>query len=125
MSSEAGAHRTEAALLGSLIIDPERVGAIAEIVRPEDFVSRRLRLVYEAQLACHARRVPPDYVLLCAELEDRGTMAEVGGDGLLTALINYSPTALHAEHYARAVAAAGQARRVGYRVPVGGGGVVE
>lgn len=111
MSGVAASVRAEMALLGAVIIDPEAVGAVAGIVAPADFGAERLRLVYEAMLALHQRRVLPDYVALCTELEALGTMRVVGGDWVLTRLINQCPTSLYADHYARLVAEAGAARR--------------
>lgn len=130
---EAGhpaARRAEMAVLGALIIDPEAIGLVAGLVRPDDFVSRRLRLVYEAALALHGRGIQPDYATLCDELDARGTMAAVGGIGMVTGLINRCPTSLHAAHYARLIAEAGERRRAGaaggYALPrPGTWGVVE
>lgn len=95
--------RAQMAVLGSILIDPEAMEKVAAIVRPEDFAHRRLRLIYEAMLAIHLRGEPADYVMVCCELEARGTVDEVGV-GNLTGLINCSPTSLHVEHYARLVA---------------------
>ena len=105
--SPIAATRAEMGVLGAIIIDPEAISAVAAIVEPADFGQPRLRLVYEAALGLHARGIAPDYVTLCGELETRGTMAAVGGDHVLTGLINYCPTSLHAEHYARVVAESG------------------
>jgi replicative DNA helicase len=117
--SPPAAARAEMAVLGAILIDPEAVATVAGIVAPQDFLGPRLRLIYEAALACHARGVPPDYVTLCTELETRGTMATVGGDWVVTSLINRCPTSLYAEHYARCVAEAAAHRRATALAPPG------
>lgn len=40
--------RTEAVLLGSLLLHPERGAIVQAIVKPEDFVEDPHRLIYEA-----------------------------------------------------------------------------
>lgn len=102
MSTPADA-QAQMAVLGSILIDPEAMERVVAIVRPEDFRAGPLRLAYEAMLAVHLRGEPPDYVTVCCELEARGTLGEVGA-GHLTGFVNWSPTSLHVEHYARLVA---------------------
>lgn len=122
------AARAERALLGSLLVDPEAISRVAAVVGVEDLSAPKLRLVYEAMLALHARGTPPDYVVLCAEMEARGTLDQVGGDGAVSFLVNEAPTSLYVDHYARTVAGQARERRTeilaSYALPRGGG-VVE
>jgi replicative DNA helicase len=46
------------------------------------------------------------------DLEERGQLAEIGGPAYLTALINQTPTSLHAEAYAHIVADSAVRRRM-------------
>ena len=45
-----------------------------------------------------------DFVTLCDELERAGQLKDVGGTSYIVQLINSTPTAVHAEHYAGIVA---------------------
>ncbi|HEY77365.1 MAG TPA: replicative DNA helicase [Thermoflexia bacterium] len=102
----------EEALLGALLIDPETILNVAPILEPEDFYVRRNGWVYEAVLALHQRRQPIDFLTLCAELEAKGRLEEVGGQAYIARLIEAVPTALHAEAYARRVREAAVRRRM-------------
>lgn len=117
----------EIALMGSLLIDPEALALVAQVVGPDDFASARWREVFAAMVALRSRGVGVDYVTVCDELDARGTLERVK-DYNLTASINACPTSLHAVTYARQVAAAARARRArdrtGFLVPAAGG-VVE
>ena len=116
--------RAEMAVLGAVLIDPESIDAVARLIRPDDFEHRSLRTVYETALALVARGVRPDYVALCDELERTGRMATVGGDWVLTRLINECPSSLYAEQYARQVAEASARRRPPTPFAVAKGGLV-
>lgn len=94
--------RAEMALLGAVLIDPDCIETVAPLVAPAAFGQPRLRLIYEAMLAIHARGERADYVAVLTELEDRGTFASVGL-GWVTHLVNECPCSLYAEHYARLV----------------------
>lgn len=96
----------ERALLGALLIDPEAVRRVRGLVSPDDLADRRCRLVYEAILAC----AEVDFVLVSCEMEARGTLDEVG-TSFLAALCLHTPTSLHAEQYACALAEAARQRR--------------
>src|SRR5688500_15134057 len=104
--------RAEAALLGSLLVDPEAIATIVAIVKPEDFSSTRDARIYEAIATLYERRQPSDFVALAAELERTGQLEMLGGTAYLTTLASIAPTSLHAEAYARLVEKAALMRRL-------------
>jgi replicative DNA helicase len=93
----------ECGVLGSLLIDPDAVVLIADLLRPGDFYRDAHRSIYEAILHLHEQRRPADFITLCDELEQHGRLADVGGASYLTSLVNLVPTSWNAEHYARIV----------------------
>jgi replicative DNA helicase len=115
---------SEAALLGSCLINPEAIHEAAVLVRPADFFRERNGWIFEAMIALNERREPIDFVLLTEELERRGHLAELGGAAYLTGLIVGIPSGLYAVHYAkvvaetalrrRLIAAAGEIARIAY-----------
>ncbi len=121
-------HNVEAeeAVLGSLLIDPDAIIRVAPFLQPADFFVERHAWVYGAVLDLHERRQPADLVTLTDELYRRGQLEEIGGPAFLTGLINATPTAIHAEYYARIVertsvlrrliSAAGEIARLAYDV---------
>lgn len=87
----------EAAVLGSLLIDPDALVRVRPMLDPADFFLSWHKRAYEAMLALHAIGTPVDMVTLGAALA-----GEVPGSDL-TGLLTVVPTSIHAEHYAAAV----------------------
>ena len=102
----------EMALLGSLLLDGEMVGAVVPLLRPDDFYRTAHRRLYETILSLYERGEPCDVLLVMKELEKAGSLAEAGGRELLASLASAVPTAANAEHYARIVREKSVARGV-------------
>lgn len=102
----------EEAVLGAVLINPEVYFDLAQILRPEDFYIARNRWVWEAFVHLTEHRIPIDYLTVCQVLEEKGHLTEVGGQAYLLALINQTPTSLHAEAYARLVQESAIRRRM-------------
>jgi replicative DNA helicase len=107
-------HNTEAeeSVLGSLLIDPEAIEAIASLVRPEDFYHPRNRDIYGAMLRLYDRRQPTDFVMVCDELERADLLERIGGVSYLARILTVVPTSIHVEHYARIVQRTSMMRRL-------------
>lgn len=118
----------EQSALGALLIDRDAVVEVAELLRPEDFYRFQHGLVYGAILDLYEKREPVDIVTVSEALERRGQLEDVGGSAYLTSLINLTPTAVNAVHYARIVerkgvlrgliSAAGRIAGIGYEESV-------
>ena len=93
----------EQSILGALLIDRDAVIEVAELLRPEDFYRSHHGTIYGAVLDLYERREPVDIVTVSEVLERQGHLEEVGGAAYLTSLINLTPTAVNAVHYARIV----------------------
>jgi replicative DNA helicase len=117
----------ERSVLGAIFIHRDAIISVAAWLHPEDFYREAHAWIYEAQLACYARREPPDLITVAAALEQRGRLEDVGGNAYLTALVQSVPTAMHVEYYGRIVercavlrrliAAGGQIAAIGYETP--------
>lgn len=90
----------EQSLLGSLLIDPEAVLKVADIVRPEDFYRDSHGKIFEAMLQLFERHDPIDILSLGNRLEEQGLLQRVGGRAYLVELSNVVPTSANAKHYA-------------------------
>lgn len=93
----------EEATLGSILIDSDCLIDLSGFLKPEDYYQERHAWIYQAMLDLFTKGQPVDLVLLSDLLRQRGQLEEIGGDSYLTGLLNQTPTALHAEHYARLV----------------------
>jgi len=114
----------EQSVLGALLIDRDAVIEVAELLRPSDFYRAHHGTIYAAVIELAERREPVDLVTVAEVLERQGQLEAVGGSAYLTSLINLTPTAVNAVHYARIVerkavlrgliSAAGRIAGIGY-----------
>jgi replicative DNA helicase len=114
----------EQSVLGALLIDRDAVIEVAELLKPADFYRNHHGTIYAAILDLYERREPVDIVTVSEVLERSDQLDQVGGSAYLTSLINLTPTAVNAVHYARIVerkavlrnliAAAGRIAGIGY-----------
>ena len=102
----------EAAVLGSLLIDPDAYFEVSEIVTTEAFYRPGHRWLYEAIQSLSARQEPPDVLAVQDELRRAGRLEEFGGLDYFFTLINSVPTSVNAEYYARIVADKATRRRL-------------
>lgn len=102
----------EASVLGAILIDPDAIVKVADIIRPVDFYDERHRLIYESALSLYEQQSPIDVLTLSEELKAQGYFKEVGGGAYLTQLTNAVPTSTNAEQYASIVATKSIRRRL-------------
>ncbi|MFT4532539.1 MAG: replicative DNA helicase [Candidatus Saccharimonadales bacterium] len=102
----------EQSVLGAILIDPDAIIKVADIVRPIDFYDDRHRQIYEATLRLYEAQSPIDILTLSEELRTEGVLKEVGGSAYLTQLTNTVPTSTNAEQYAAIVATKSIRRRL-------------
>lgn len=93
----------EAAVLGSVLIDPQALSVVAEVLRPADFYRDGHRLLFQAAIDLFAKGHPADLVTLTDELERRNQLEQAGGADYITMLVNTVPTSANIEHYAQIV----------------------
>jgi hypothetical protein len=94
---------TERVLLGAMLIDPSRIGAVADVIDERDLLDAHHRIVYRHLLAMHRDGGPVDATLLAARLKASGQFDDVGGAATLYDLAQHGPTAANAVAYATAI----------------------
>jgi replicative DNA helicase len=92
----------EQAVLGSVLIDPEAVEQF-QYLTPEHFYIVRHKWIYAVMLELRQAGQDVDILTVGKALDRAGKLEEAGGMPYLMALINKTPTSLHAESYARIV----------------------
>ncbi len=102
----------EASLLGAILIDPDALVKVADVVSVEDFFDARHQRIYEAITVLYEKRSPIDVLTLADQLKGNGFLDAIGGPSYLTELTNFVPTAAHAEQYADIVAQKAVRRRL-------------
>ncbi len=93
----------EEALLGSLLIDPDVITHVADLIDPEDFYLARHGEIFDVIRRLFNQGEPVDFVTVTEELARRGKLEEVGGRSYVASLVNTVPTAIHAYQYAQIV----------------------
>jgi len=90
----------EASVIGAILIDPEAIVKIADILRPEHFYENKHSLIYTAILELYEKRKPIDLVTVPERLKRKDLLTSAGGVGYLTDLVNQTPTSANIEAYA-------------------------
>ncbi len=93
----------EACVLGSVMLDNDVVGVVAEEIRPSDFYDRDHRSIYEVILELYEENRPVDAVTVKDRLHSKGQLEATGGLAKLVAIMESVPSAAHASDYAAIV----------------------
>jgi replicative DNA helicase len=93
----------EAACLGSIMIRPEAMNEIIDIVFPHSFYAERHRIVYAAMLELFGKGQPIDLLSISTLLGEKGELERLGGASFITELVDSVPAAANAAHYAAIV----------------------
>lgn len=102
----------EASLLGSILIDPEALGRIADKINADDFYDNRHKIIYESTISLYNAHKPVDLLTLSNDLEGKKKLTEAGGSSYLTELTNTVPTSAHIEQYAEIVTQKSTRRKI-------------
>lgn len=93
----------EEATLGAILVDSDCLVDLTGFLKPNDFYLERHSWIYQGMVDLFGKGKPVDLLLLSDLLRERGQLDEAGGESYLINLLNQTPTAAHAEHYARLV----------------------
>jgi len=77
----------EEAVLGGILLDPDALGRIADVLRPEAFYLNAHREIYRTALMLHGQGKPTDLTAMAAWLADTGQLEKVGGSNRLVELV--------------------------------------
>lgn len=90
----------ETAVLGSILLEPESLYAISQIITEEDFYKDSHKRIYRALFRLHEEGQAIDMVTLRQRLLDEGILDEVGGVTGLMELFEAVPSAANHVYYA-------------------------
>jgi replicative DNA helicase len=94
----------EAAVLGSMLLDPECIGLVVQKVKTEAFYRLEHQMMFDAIVGLWEKKGENfDLVLLRDELKKRGHLEEVGGPQYLERVANAVPSSANVEHYLQIV----------------------
>lgn len=115
---------SERSVLGSMLLDPNAISEVLEVLTAEDFWVPAHREIYNSMCSLDRTGQPIDLVTVGEDLRQRGELERVGGQGILLDLVNSTPTSVNAGRYAkyvrdharlrRLITAAGEISEMGY-----------
>ena len=86
--------QAEEVVLGGILLDPDAIGRIADLIKPESFYINAHQEIYKTALMLHAQGKPTDLTSMSAWLADNGSLEKIGGNTKLVELVeNVSSTA--------------------------------
>lgn len=89
----------ELATVGTMLVRPETIPDLADLVAETDFASPKLRAIYRAMVVLHDRGEPVDTVTLRAQLAASRELELVGDLLGIQAVIDAAPTGVDARHW--------------------------
>ena len=102
----------EKSVLGAVLVSPDAVLDIIDLLRPDDFYRKDHETVFEAVLELFNRNQPIDVVTVAEKLAASGALDKVGGIAYLGSLADEVPLASNAVQYAKIVAEKALQRRL-------------
>ena len=93
----------EEAVLGGILLDPDAIGRVADVLQPEAFYLTAHREIYRTALMLHGQGKPTDLTAMCAWLADTGALEKVGGQGRLVELVERTLSTASIDQVARLV----------------------
>lgn len=93
----------EEAILGGILLNPEAIGRVMEILSPEAFYIATHRDIYRAALDLNGRGQPTDLMTITLWLRDHNKLDKVGGQSRLAQLVDRTVSAANIDQYATLV----------------------
>ena len=89
---------SERALLGSIMLKPEGMHEIIDIVSADAFYAEKHRLIFSVMLELFGKGDPIDLLSLSSRLKERGQLEHSGGSSYLAEIVNVVPSASNIKH---------------------------
>ncbi len=101
----------EEAILGGLLLDPNAMDRIVNILETEAFYVTSHQKIYSVCLTLYHQGQPTDFLVVKSYLEDHGMLDKIGGMNKLMQLTNSVFSTVNIDHYAKLVVLKYQQRR--------------
>lgn len=93
----------EESILGGILLDPEAIGRVADLLLPEALYIPAHRDIYKAALALHRQGKPTDLMSVTSWLYDHEILDKIGGQSKLAQLVDRTVSAVNIDRYANLV----------------------
>ncbi len=105
LSERVPPHNVEAeqAILGGIMLDPDALGNVIEIIEPQDFYHEAHQVIYQQILNLFERGDPIDVIALTESLQTRQLLERCGGVSYINGLTDIVVTSANIAYYAKIV----------------------
>ena len=93
----------EEAILGGILLDPEAIGRVAELLYLDAFYISAHKEIYRAALVLQSKGRPTDLMSVASWLKDHDRLDKVGGQSRLAQLVDRTISAVNIDQYAALV----------------------
>ena len=93
----------EEAILGGILLDPEAMVRVADILVKDAFYVQAHQEIYHAAMVLHSQGKPADLMTVSTWLADRNLLEKIGGTTKLAQLLNRTVSAANVDRYATLV----------------------
>jgi len=93
----------EQSLLAGVLVDPESMNKVVDVVLPEDFYRDDHTRIFELMLDLYEKNEPIDIVTVSSAAKDKGILEKIGGVTYLNTLVDLMPTSANITQYAKMV----------------------
>jgi replicative DNA helicase len=90
-------------VLGGILLDPEALGRIVDILTPDAFYVKAHRDIYQAALQLYGQGKPTDLMTVTTWLQDHHKLEDLGGTTQLARLVDRTISAVNIDRYAEFV----------------------
>jgi replicative DNA helicase len=90
----------EESILGGILLDPEAMNRVAELIHPDVFSINAHQIIYKAALDLFSKGKATDLMSIASWLADRDLLAKVGGQPKLVQLVERTVSAINIDQYA-------------------------
>ncbi|NEP09463.1 MAG: replicative DNA helicase [Symploca sp. SIO2C1] len=93
----------EESILGGILLDPEAIGRIADMLKPEAFYINAHKDIYQVALLLYSQGKPTDLMSVTSWLYDHESLEKIGGQSKLAQLVERTVSAVNIDRYATLV----------------------
>ena len=94
---------SECALLGALLLKPDAIHDVSDLIRQNSFYAEKHRLIFGSMRELAERGEPIDLLSLSEQMANQGLLERAGGRSYLAELAGSAPTPGNFSHYAELV----------------------
>ena len=94
---------TEQAVIGSILMDKDKMVDVADILVPDDFYQSEYRMIYQAMVQINSEGRPVDLVTVLEQLKSMNVPPEVSSLDFMREVVNSVAMSANAKHYAKIV----------------------